>query len=353
MLEVIIHPGPRTELIESPIPIPNHDQVVIRVVVSGSNPKDWKRPEWLDVHINQGDDIAGFVHQVGKNVTEFKPGDRVAAFHEIMGPGGSYAEYALAWASTTFHIPQKTSFEEAATIPLAAMTAALGVFSRLELPDPWVPSRQETPVLIYGGATAVGAFALKFAIKANIHPLIAVAGGGATYVESLIDRSKGDTIIDYRKGADALVEEIQSILHKHKVNKLTHAFDAVCDHGSMKNILRLVDPDRAKVACVLPLADDQLPSPMPPNITLLQTNVRSVHGQPGALPGDTDFGFIYFRYFSKGLTEGWFSGHPHQVRENGLEGVESALRDLKEGKASAVKYVFRIEDTPALKKTSI
>jgi NADPH:quinone reductase len=229
------------------------------------------------------------------------------------------------------------------------MTAALGVFSRLQLPDPWTPSSQEKPVLIYGGATAVGSFALKLAVKANIHPLIAVAGGGAKYVESLIDRSKGDTIVDYRLGADSLVEQIQTTLHKYNLDKLEHAFDAVCDHGSLKNIVRVLDP-QGTVACVLPLLDDQIPSALPPVIKLLQTNVRSVHGQSGAYPGDTDFGFVYFRYFAKALAEGWFSGHPYEVRENGLDGVESALRDLKEGKASAVKYVFRVEDTPALKK---
>lgn len=60
---------------------------------------------------NQGDDISGFVHEVGEGVSEFKKGDRVAAFHEMMGPGGSYAEYALSWASTTFKLPPKTTFE--------------------------------------------------------------------------------------------------------------------------------------------------------------------------------------------------------------------------------------------------
>lgn len=40
-----------------------------------------------------------------------QPGDRVAAFHEMGAPGGSYAEYALAWDWTTFHIPPSTSFE--------------------------------------------------------------------------------------------------------------------------------------------------------------------------------------------------------------------------------------------------
>ena len=61
--------------------------------------------------LNEGDDIAGTIHAVGEGVTEFKVGDRVAAFHEMMTPGGSYAEYAVSWAYTTFHIPEKTSFE--------------------------------------------------------------------------------------------------------------------------------------------------------------------------------------------------------------------------------------------------
>ena len=61
--------------------------------------------------MNQGDDIAGTIHEVGEGVTEFKKGDRVAAFHEMMKPGGSYAEYGLAWDHTTFFLPENTRFE--------------------------------------------------------------------------------------------------------------------------------------------------------------------------------------------------------------------------------------------------
>ena len=68
-------------------------------------------PEWTSVSLNQGDDIAGVVHTIGSGVKEFKPGDRVAAFHQIGTPGGSYAEYAVAWDHTTFHIPNNISFE--------------------------------------------------------------------------------------------------------------------------------------------------------------------------------------------------------------------------------------------------
>ena len=86
MKEIINLPGPSTKLIDSPIPSINDDQVLIKVVVSGSNPKDWKVAELANdpnsflysrySHVrdgvNQGDDIAGVVEKVGKNVVEFK-----------------------------------------------------------------------------------------------------------------------------------------------------------------------------------------------------------------------------------------------------------------------------------------
>lgn len=85
MKEVINLAGPTAKIIDSPIPEPNDDQVLIKVVVSGSNPKDWKVPDLAasgtmdfgmvlkaKAGLNQGDDIAGIVERVGKNVLEFK-----------------------------------------------------------------------------------------------------------------------------------------------------------------------------------------------------------------------------------------------------------------------------------------
>ena len=99
------------DIVDSPIPTPGPDQVVTKVVVSGSNPKDWKHPKAAGTSLNSGDDIAGVVHSVGSNVVEFKPGDRVAAFHQMGAPGGSYAEYAVSFDHATFHLPKNTTFE--------------------------------------------------------------------------------------------------------------------------------------------------------------------------------------------------------------------------------------------------
>ena len=79
---------------------------------SGCNPKDWKRPEWFQKAHNSGDDISGIAEAVGADVTDFKACDKVAALHEMMAPGGSYAEYGLAWEFATFRLPSKISFEE-------------------------------------------------------------------------------------------------------------------------------------------------------------------------------------------------------------------------------------------------
>ncbi|EWZ28640.1 hypothetical protein FOZG_17645 [Fusarium oxysporum Fo47] len=322
------------------MPEPNGDQVLIKVVVSGSNPKDWKVPEYHGITTNSGDDIAGIVTKVGFNVTEFKPGDRVAALHEVFKPHGSYAEYAIAWAYTTFHIPKETTFEEAAAIPLTAMTAALSLYQRLGLPQPWQPAQEPMPLIIYGAASAVGAYAVQLAKQSNIHPLITVAGRALDYVESLIDRTKGDTIIDYRAGDDAVVEGLKKALGN---NPAMYALDAVSDNGSYVNIGKVLGHG-AKITFVLP--GKEYPG-IPENVEQTVTSVGIVHEDNLA---SQNFAFVYFRLFGRGLQEGWLKPQRQEIVPGGLAGIQPALDKLKAGKASGVKYVFRISDTEGIEK---
>ncbi|KAL8643970.1 MAG: hypothetical protein Q9226_008007 [Calogaya cf. arnoldii] len=285
--------------------------------------------------MNSGDDIAGVVHQVGRNVYEFKPGDRVAAFHQMMAPGGSFAEYGVSWAHTTFHIPNHTSFE--------AMTAAIGLYQRFEgLPLPWHPTTGPTPLIVYGAASAVGAYAIKLAQLSNIHPLICVAGRGIPFVGTLISPEKGDVILDYREGDDKLVSNLKSAIDKVG-SKVSYAFDAVSEHNSFQNICQVLDHETGQITLVLPGNDY---SAIPASIKQTTTMVGAVHDAmdqqqfqkaTGSKTGNTDFGYVMFRFFGRGLAEGWFKGHPTEVVEGGLGGISGALKNLKEGKASAVK----------------
>ncbi|KAK3346578.1 alcohol dehydrogenase-like protein [Lasiosphaeria hispida] len=354
MKEAIVSKGTKVEIVDSPIPEPNDDQVLIKVVVSGSNPKDWKLAEMRPVSMNQGDDIAGIVEKVGANVYEFKPGDRVAAFHQMFTPHGSYAEYAIAWAHTTFPIPPETSFEDAATLPLAAMTAAVGLYQVLNLPQPWDPipgagpppaayppppvapvlpeAHHDIPLVIYGASSAVGFFTLQLARRSHIHPIICVAGRAIAHVEPLLDRARGDAVVDYRAGDDSVVAGIEAALGGRE---LLHAFDAVSESGSPQNLGRVLSTGgKAKVAFVLGGKKE-----VPGWVQQQTTHVGSVHSHA------KDFGFVYYRYFARGLKEGWFRAQNVEVRPGGLGGVQGALEDLKAGRASAVKYVFRIAET--------
>lgn len=250
-----------------------------------------------------------------------------------MATGGSYAEYALAWTHTTAHLPTKTSFQEGAAIPLAALTSAVGLYARLGLPQPWLPATTKIPLVIYGASSAVGSYALQLALKSNIHPIICVAGRAASHVESFIDRSKGDTIVDYRKGDEAVVSGIKEAL---KGEDLHYAFDCVSEKGSYQNLSKVLKPQGSHITLVLPGKDY---SEIPEGITTSTTMVGDVHGNL------KDFGYVYFRYLTRGLEEGWFKPQPQEVVPGGLGGVQTALANLKEGNASAVKYVFKIADT--------
>ena len=307
---------------------------------------------------NSGDDIAGFVHAVGASVTDFHVGDRVAALHELGTPSGSYAEYALVWDWTTFHLGDNISFEEAATVPMAALMASIGIFGMLEVTaGPWahVHAGSAKPLVIYGAASAVGAYAVKLAKLVNVHPLICVAGNGIPFVETLV--SEGDTIIDYRKGHDFVVGEMRKAL---RGNDLKYAFDATSEHGSYNNLSQVL-ADKGKLTLVLPFPE--ILKDIPPHIEQSTTMAGSLWkelsadqerdnralGKLGIETGGKEFGIMFTKLIARWLNDGKLKPHPHEVVEGGLYGVETALKALRGGKVSAKKYVIRIADTPDLR----
>src|SRR5437764_9391784 len=116
-------------------PVPNDDQVLVRVRATSINPYDWHFVEGtpkimrLGVGLRKpketrlGVDYAGTVEAVGKNVTQFKVGDEVFG-----GRGGAFAEYVCARADRAIALkPSNVSFEQAASVPIAAITALQGL----------------------------------------------------------------------------------------------------------------------------------------------------------------------------------------------------------------------------------
>ncbi|CAD6564546.1 MAG: hypothetical protein CYPHOPRED_004058 [Cyphobasidiales sp. Tagirdzhanova-0007] len=169
------------EIRDFEIPQPGADEVLVKNAAVASNPKDWKMPMRLQWQAIEGNDIAGYIEAVGSKVTGFKKGDKVAAFTKMTTDTkyGAYAEYTVAPSHTAWHLADSTSFEEAATVPLAMMTAALGLFVHLGLETPSTSgSSRRRPgeiVLIYGATSSVGAFAVQLATRAG-YSVVGVAG---------------------------------------------------------------------------------------------------------------------------------------------------------------------------------
>ncbi|KAJ5621164.1 quinone oxidoreductase [Penicillium lagena] len=357
MKEVVVSPTRpliTAHVHEVPVPKPTDDQILIRVVVAASNPKDYKHVISTGLSGNSGDDAAGFVEDLGSSVRssgQFRRGDRVAAFHVMMTSGGTYAEYALAPATTVFHIPDWISFESASTIPLTALAAALPLFRRQNLPAPWMKRSSDAgplPLIVYGASSALGTFAIKLARLSNIHPIIAIAGGSFHYVDKFLDASKGDALVDHRNGTQAMQSGVKMAL---KGLEAFHALDAICEKKSWVAVSQMMS---GGVLSVVQASEKYDQSEIPSHVQISYSFVGSAHSgafldsmprQPTdkeSVKADVDFSYVFFRYISWLLSKGEFEGHPYEVIPGGLDGVELGLRKLERGEAKGVKYVYRV-----------
>ncbi|EGB97191.1 MULTISPECIES: alcohol dehydrogenase catalytic domain-containing protein [Pseudomonas] len=117
-------------LTETQIPKPEADDVLIRNVVIGLNPVDWKvlggqLVNWQPGHV-PGVDGAGVVVAVGDNVCTSWVGQRIA-YHQSLGRHGSFAEYTPVRASAVLRVPAMVSWEHAASLPCPGLTAWLAL----------------------------------------------------------------------------------------------------------------------------------------------------------------------------------------------------------------------------------
>ncbi len=178
-------------------PTPKDNEVLIRIHAASANAADW--------HLLRGDpfllrlgygllkpnntilgaDIAGRVEAVGNNVTQFQPGDEV--FGDISGCGlGGFAEYVSVPEHAVISKPASMTFEEAAAVPMAAVTALQGLRDKGQIQ----PGQK---VLIHGASGGVGTFAVQIA-KAFRAEVTAVC---STRKVDLVRSIGADHVIDY------------------------------------------------------------------------------------------------------------------------------------------------------------
>ncbi len=148
-------------------PSPQDDEVLVKVQAASANALDYRRFEapspmgrLMDgvllkaIGTVLGADLAGRVEAVGRNVKQFQPGDEV--FGLSRGSKGAFAEYACAAEDHLALKPANVSFEAAAAVPIAALTALQGLRDKGQI-------RPGQKVLINGASGGVGTFALQLA----------------------------------------------------------------------------------------------------------------------------------------------------------------------------------------------
>lgn len=153
-------------LVHGDVPEPRlgPDAVLVRVRAAAVNPVDWKaQAGYLDGALQAvfpvipGWDVAGVVAEVGVSVTEFAPGDEVIGYvREDFLSRGTFAEYVAAPVRTLSRKPANLSFEEAAGLPLAGLTAYQALVDALEV-------RAGQTVLVHAAAGGVGSMAVQIA----------------------------------------------------------------------------------------------------------------------------------------------------------------------------------------------
>jgi NADPH2:quinone reductase len=124
--------------------------------------------------------------------------------------------WQIAPENTTFPLGPKTSFEEAATLPLAAMTSAIALFVDLGLPTPLEPAKSPVTLLINGASSSIGSFAVQLAKLANLR-VIGIAGAGSSYATEC----GANHVVDYR---DKSAEELRRAVEEY--GPFSHAYDA-------------------------------------------------------------------------------------------------------------------------------
>jgi NADPH:quinone reductase-like Zn-dependent oxidoreductase len=188
---------PNLKLQDIEKPTPADDQLLVRVRAASVNPLDWhfvegspKLMRALGVGLRKpkdtrlGVDFAGTVEAVGKNVTKFKPGDEVFG-----GRTGAFAEYVCVRESRAVALkPANITFEEAASVPIAAITALQGIRDKGK-----VQAGQK--VLINGASGGVGTFAVQIAKSYGAD----VTGVCSTKNLDMVRSLGADHVIDYTK----------------------------------------------------------------------------------------------------------------------------------------------------------
>ncbi len=219
--------------------------VLVRVLATSVNPIDWRLRNGMlrsvlpvIFPVIWGADCSAVVESVGRAVTLFKPGDEVYGFKDgrvAKTYRGTYAEYAVLPENSLTRKPASLSHEEAASIPLAALTAWQGLVVQGKI-------KSGDKVLVQAGAGGVGIFAIQIAKAFGAH----VAATASTRNQDFLRELGTDVAIDYqRERPQDKISGYDLVLDGVGESVWANSFAAMRPGGKMMSLLAPIPRDGA------------------------------------------------------------------------------------------------------------
>ncbi|OZM56904.1 NADPH:quinone reductase [Lottiidibacillus patelloidae] len=228
--------GDKNTLVEKEIDTPkiSEDQVLVEIHATSINPIDWKVREGylkemipFEFPIILGWDAAGVVVEAGSNVTDFKVGDRVFT-RPATTNRGTYAEYVAVESNLLAKMPEEMNFEEAASIPLAGLTAwqCLVDFGKIQEGD---------KVLIHAGAGGVGIFAIQIAKSFGAYVATTASESNIEFLKSL----GADEVINYKEeDFSEVLNEFDLVLDSMGGEIQSKSYKVLKENGKLVSIVQ-------------------------------------------------------------------------------------------------------------------
>jgi NADPH:quinone reductase-like Zn-dependent oxidoreductase len=211
-------------------PEPQAGEVLVRVRAAGINPLDAVSRKFPVPGITAGHlpyilgwDISGSVVALGAGVTQFAPGDEVYGMLRLPGEAKAYSEYITSPVADLALKPQRLTHQEAAGVPLAALTAWQALFDTAHL-------QAGQTVFITGGAGGVGHYAIQLAKAKGAQVITTTSTRNVEFVRDL----GADVVIDYTRQAFVdSIKDVDVVLDTIGGDVLTDSFKVVKRGGSI------------------------------------------------------------------------------------------------------------------------
>jgi len=211
-------------------------------------------------------------------------------------------------------------------------TVAQGLYQELGLPLPPAKVQEPTQVMIYGGSTATGTLAIQFAKQSGCEVITTSSPRNF----DLLRKLGADQVFDYNEA------DVGAKIRRATNNKLKLVFDCISEGDSFNITAAAIGSSGGHMSALLPVGNyprDDVKT----KFTLAYTALGEKYDEKrDANQADYEFGVKFWQQAEDWLNSGKIKTHPVEVR-NGLAGVSQGLRDLKDGKVSGVKLVYKVE----------